>query len=338
MHPLKYLLTSVAYSLLLPAASWAQDAASIVEVKPVASAQLESEKKETAQVSIHESVKLDAAHELMLMAAAIESQSYQGTLTYEFGGPLETLAFERLVSELGTKESIRHLSGEPRNFSRTLPQDYCGNAAMRLFVQGGGTPLEHLSRFYHFNAIGRNRIADRVVNVIQIQPINDDRYGFTLGVDRDTHLPLMLTITGRRGKVLERFQFVELDLARPSTGDHDATHVAQKLPFTQARCSAPPELIGWQPGWLPAGFVVASAQADEQGNTALSFTDGLASISVFVTSIDRASGAVGVVKRGATVAAMTMVTAGQKSFKVSVVGEVPPAVARRVASSVVHRP
>ena len=85
-----------------------------------------------------------AEQQLLAMAHALEEQSYQGTLTYEFGGPLETLAFERLVQEQGTQERIRHLSGRPRDFSRSLPSDYCGNAAMRLFAEEGNTPFERL--------------------------------------------------------------------------------------------------------------------------------------------------------------------------------------------------
>lgn len=281
---------------------------------------------------------INPLRELVLMSAAIESKSYQGTLTYEFGGPLETLAFERLMGDSGTQESIRHLSGQPRSFSRSLPQDYCSNAATRLFMQAGSAPLQYLSRYYQFSAIGQNRIADRLVNLIQIQPINDDRYGFTLGIDQASHLPLMLTVTGYRGQVLERFQFVDFHLAKPNEHANKQIYAAQKLPFTQARCKTPQGLVGWLPSWLPAGFVLASANAQEDSTTVLSFTDGLASVSVFVTPIAKVTGAVGVVKRGATVAAMTMVAVDQQSFKVSVVGEVPPAVARRIASSMVYRP
>ena len=238
---------------------------------------------------------INPLRELMLMSAAIENKSYQGTLTYEFGGPLETLAFERLMGDSGTQESIRHLSGQPRNFSRLLPQNYCNNAATRLFMQAGSAPLEHLSRYYQFSVIGQNRIADRLVNLIQIQPINDDRYGFTLGIDQVSHLPLMLTVTGYRGQVLERFQFVNFHLGKLNGQTHEQIYAAQKLPFTQARCKTPQGLGGWLPSWLPAGFVVASANTQEDGTAVLSFTDGLASVSIFITPIAKATGAVGVV-------------------------------------------
>lgn len=362
MHPLKCLLAITAYAALLPSICWAQAQASVDTSKPnmaiepslaiESSAAMQatgSSARDAVNPALKKAASISASAELMLMAAAIESQSYQGTLTYEFGGPLETLAFEHLVSHQGTEERIRHLSGEPRNFSRSLPQNYCGNAATRLFMRAGGTPLQYLSRYYRFQTIGQNRIADRLVNVIQIQPIHDDRYGFTLGIDQVSHLPLMLTVTGHRGQVLERFQFVELNLTQsttntdtdtqPDTHTYTTAHTAQKLPFIQARCQTPTLLKGWKPSWLPAGFVVASVRSSQaSGQTVLSFTDGLASISIFVTPIAQATGAVGVVKRGATVAAMTMAAVGQHSFKVSVVGEVPPAVARRVASSVVYQP
>ncbi|WP_156317002.1 MucB/RseB C-terminal domain-containing protein [Marinagarivorans algicola] len=346
MHSIKCLLGITLTVALWPSMCWAQaqasmNASSVDSSKPSAlslAAVASSHRNGAANPELKKAAPISPRAQLMLMAAAIENQSYQGTLTYEFGGPLETLAFEHLVSQQGTEERIRHLSGEPRNFSRSLPQNHCGNAAARLFMPAGGTPLQSLSRYYRFSMIGQNRIADRSVNVIQIQPIHEDRYGFTLGVDQASHLPLMLTITGRRGQVLERFQFVELNLTKPDFDAPSTVRTAQKLPFTQARCQAPLTLKGWQPSWLPAGFVVASTHAQANGHTVMSFTDGLASLSIFVAPIAQVTGAVGVVKRGATVAAMTMAAAGQQSFKVSVVGEVPPAVARRVASSVVYQP
>jgi sigma-E factor negative regulatory protein RseB len=276
--------------------------------------------------------------ELLLMVAALDEQSYQGTLTYEFGGPLETLAFEHLVGASGTQERIRHLSGYHRFFSRHLPNNYCGNAAMRLFASQEQNPLGHLESYYAFRALGQSRFADRRVNMVQILPKDDYRFGYTLGIDTETHLPLMVALMGPRGEMLERFQFIQMAVANGiSSADGEASSVtgAQALPYETTNCEPPAVLLGWQPQWLPDGFVLASVQHDEH-KTVMSYTDGLASLSVFVVPIAEASGAVGVVQRGATVVAMLLAAQNQKSYKVSVVGEVPAGVARRVASSVVY--
>ena len=287
-----------------------------------------------ADVALDEATA-SAEQKLIAMAHALDQQSYQGTLTYEFGGPLETLAFERLVQEQGTQERIRHLSGRARDFSRKLPSDYCGNAAMRLFSEVGDTPFQRLGLHYNFQSVGENRVADRIVDIVQITPKDTHRYGFTLGIDRESHLPLMLTLTGERGQVLERFQFVQLTLG-PVEKSASVSDASQRLAFTQETCSSPKAWDGWKPQWLPAGFVPARVDiSDEQA--VMSFTDGLASISIFVSPIEDVSGAVGVVQRGATVAAMTMVALSQHSFKVSVVGEIPPAIARKVAASVAYQ-
>ena len=274
--------------------------------------------------------------ELLLMVRALDEQSYHGTLTYEFGGPLETLAFEHLVGASGTHERIRHLSGYYRFFSRHLPNDYCSNAAMRLFAQKGQNSLEHLEHYYAFRALGQSRFADRRVNMVQILPKDEYRFGFTLGIDSETHLPLMVALMGARGEMLERFQFIQMAVAAAQEdSDTSAVAGAQNVPYLAANCEQPITDAGWQPQWLPDGFVMASTQRDEH-KTVISYTDGLASLSVFVVPIAEASGAVGVVQRGATVVAMLLAAQNQKSYKVSVVGEVPAGVARRVASSVVY--
>lgn len=269
---------------------------------------------------------------LVQMAEALDHQSYGGTFTYEFGGPLETLVFERLVREQGTRERIRHLSGVARDFSRQLPKNYCGNAASRLFLAEEASALDKLGEHYAFRYLGSNRIADRHVNLVQVLPNDGARYGFTLGIDKQTHLPLMVTLTGTRGQVLERFQFVQLALG-PVLDEQVLASPSQKLPFTQASCELPQPITGWLPAWLPEGFVAARI-IERDGQSIISYTDGLASLSVFVVPIRQATGAVGLVQRGATVAAMTMAARGQESFKVSVVGEVPPPIARKVAASV----
>ncbi|MDZ7923239.1 MAG: MucB/RseB C-terminal domain-containing protein [Marinagarivorans sp.] len=289
---------------------------------------------EESTVLLTEQQRLE--RELLLMVAALDEQSYQGTLTYEFGGPLETLVFEHLVSTSGTQERIRHLSGYQRFFSRHLPHEHCSNAAMRLFAQQGQNPLGHLENYYAFRALGQNRFADRRVNMVQILPKDQYRFGFTLGIDSETHLPLMVALMGPRGEMLERFQFIQMAAVAPSNDSSAASMAgAQALAYADSNCEQPLLESGWQPQWLPDGFVLASID-DSAHKTVMSYTDGLASLSIFVVPITEASGAVGVVQRGATVVAMLLAAQNQKSYKVSVVGEVPAGVARRVASSVIY--
>lgn len=269
---------------------------------------------------------------LIGMSEALERQSYQGTLTYEFGGPLETLAFEKNIASDGGYERIRHLSGKSRDFLRDLPNTSCKNAASRLLFSTNKPPLSHITKNYSFKSLGQNRIADRPVDIVQIKPLRADRYGFTLAIDKESSLPLMMTITGGRGQVLERFQFVEFSLG-PTMREQQSWRKVQQLPLALHRCDIPEQPEGWKPRWLPAGYVLASASSSIE-RTRLNYTDGLSSLSVFVVPATKASGAVGVVQRGATVAAMNLVAIGDASFKVSIVGEVPPAVARKIAASV----
>ncbi len=289
-----------------------------------------------------------AVIQLTRMMEALEKQSYQGTLTYEFGGPLETLSFKKMIAGNETHERIKHLSGKSRDFLRKTPGGTCRNAASRLLLNANGAdevgtndPLVRLNRFYSFRRIGQNRIADRLADIIQIRPRKADRYGMTLGIDRDSSLPLMMTVNDIRGKVLERFQFVELSLA-PTIGPLHSEQASQRLLIKDRPCEEPIIEQGWVARWLPDGYALASTsqkKPSENGSkTYLSFTDGLSSISIFVAPAEQMTGAVGVVQRGATVAAMTLVAKGGESFKVSVVGEVPPSVAHKVAASIAYIP
>lgn len=285
---------------------------------------------------------LASVDELLERASrALQEQNYKGRFTYEFGTTMETLEVAHVVHEGVEYERITHLNGVEREFVRGGRDQGCvstGSFLLRggLIPQAGGAVS--LAQSYHFYIRGRDRIAGRDAQVVQAVPKDEYRYGMTLAVDSLSGLPLMSLITVSDKSAIERFQFAELevghdiDIATISpTGSQHAQLNGAKLP-----CAKLPQGESiWRAGWLPSGFVVSQITSDNDGD-ALTYTDGIASFTLFIKPLsDSSSFKQGMARRGATTALMAIVPSKPHSVGVVLVGEVPFNTAQQVVSSIV---
>ena len=279
-------------------------------------------------------------------AKAVQTQNYSGRFTYEFGNILETLEVVHTVKDGVESERILHLSGKKREFVRHSRSARCltvGALLLRgetIIERGAGQKLSNNYLFY----IGTDeRVAGRETTTVQIVPRDEFRYGLTLAFDKRTGLPL-LTILNNTKHTLERFQFVEL-----TTGDEVlVSELAptdgpfQTLDSKQLTClNRAEERISvsspWSARWVPPGFVLAQAESNAHYEAILTYTDGLAAFTVFVSSLSGVSAESiksGAARRGATLA---MIHKGQfeGSMKVvALVGEIPLAAAQKVLESI----
>lgn len=305
---------------------------------------------------------LESVDQLLDRAArALQEQNYQGRFTYEFGNTMETLEIVHLVRDGVEYERISHLNGLPREFLRSGRQQDCVSTGS-LLLRGGliasaGRDVS-LAQNYHFYLRGRERIAGRDAAVVQAVPKDEYRYGMTLAVDRISGLPLMSLTTLANQGAIERFQFVQLAVGNEVTDDRlapvadryahldgskspcgaiaaDEDAAAPGSTGSDAAETAPRRRTSLEAGWLPPGFVLSQIST-ESGRDLLTYTDGIASFTVFfspLTSPDAFKQ--GIARRGATTALMSILadaTAGY--FSVVLVGEVPVATAQQVVASI----
>jgi sigma-E factor negative regulatory protein RseB len=234
--------------------------------------------------------------------------------------------------------------------------------------QEGG--LCELARHYRFILSPGETIAGREALRLRAEPLDMYRFGHVFEVDRQFALMLRSTTLSADQRVLEQFQFASLDItaaseevaAVKSTGDAAAETSAQ-VPVTdrgglsgeaaseradsreaggahQARHPHPQEVAQlrasgrpWEVTWLPAGFVPTDAAPPSSPRK--SYTDGLASFSVFLERLSRPlKPGEGVERQGSTVAYTRGMQLQGEPVLVTVLGEVPTNTARMVADSV----
>jgi sigma-E factor negative regulatory protein RseB len=280
-------------------------------------------------------VEAEADRWLLKMLAAIQQKPLSGLMTYEYGGPLETVLLSPQRLDGQEQETLRHLSGSPRSYRRIFSALSC---------QSGPQNLPAWRAFYQVQWQGQRRVADKNVLLLKLIPLDDARLGMTFGVDPETAFPHLMTLQSATGQILERFQLVQrlpekspIPDARPVL---DSPHLSWKTLSPSRICKPPIQASladnqGWQVRWLPAGFHLKHSKMQGEG-LFMVFSDGLATFSLVIRPLMQVSPAVGVLQRGATVAALTLAARDHTSFKVAVVGEIPLPTAQRIAASVAY--
>lgn len=288
---------------------------------------------------------------LKQMAEANRQLSYQGIFSYEHGGTLKTVKVFHSVRDGQEFERIIHLNGPEREVVRRGNNLNCqrlGDAMLRgQSLRGAPSGLSELSRGYlesHYSLYvkGEDRVAGRIITVVHVVPKDEFRYGYVLGIDKETGLLLQSMLIGSKKRVLERFQFVDVaigtlvdDMAlEPSNQDHHLASLDAAPCLNEEGALPVNSERHWKVTWLPPGFALSGYHiSPETKRETLVFTDGLTVFSVFVDPDEVIKVPDMQAERGATVAFLSRIRNGNEEHVICVVGEIPIETAKKVAQS-----
>ncbi|MAI42824.1 MAG: MucB/RseB C-terminal domain-containing protein [Candidatus Azotimanducaceae bacterium] len=282
----------------------------------------------------------DAVEWLDNMGAALREQNYVGTFTYMRGSLLETVRVEHQFHNGQELERLTNLNGEPRIVIRRDNDIVCHhlnpkggsfnhNISLGPFSAAFNENLATNHKQYLFSMHGKDRIAGRTAIKIKIIPRFGDRFGYRLWLDEETGLLLQSQLF-KRNQILEVFQFSSIEIGQALDLENSSL-VKKKTVFH--RLTADPHLnqqVGnpaWRVSWLPTGFKPVRVQQANQ----LHFSDGLAGLSIFFER-KRSTLPEMTTYLGAT-AVITRRLNGTQG-QITVVGEVPINIARKIAESV----
>ncbi len=271
------------------------------------------------------------------MDTAMASISYRGTMVSIAGNRVDTLKVVHRVDDQGVRERIHALDGIPRELLRDRDSVLClidGQASLlvdnpfprRLLARIALQELVGENSAYRLRKGGTERIAGRDTRILEIEPLDDHRFGRRLWLDELTGLPLRSVAYDRGGRVVEKLSFVEIELDAEISDQELASELAGvakpvRLTDSDPGIAANPA-PSWLPDHLPPGFRLASVGSTgegEQRDEHLLFSDGLASFSIYVEVAADSPVAEHLESRGAT----HLYTAMRDGRTVTVVGEVP---------------
>ncbi|WP_260260879.1 sigma-E factor regulatory protein RseB [Vibrio intestinalis] len=194
--------------------------------------------------------------------------------------------------------------------------------------------IKELSTNYDFIQVGRAREAGSACQVVRVVPKDGLRYSYILWVDEKTHLPLRADLVDRDGEVLEQYRTISY-----SVNDHIAEILGKlnevKLPQVLSLPKGKLKETFWDVEWIPKGFEAKDLNRYRMAITermveSQMYSDGLFSFSVYISERDDQSVKGQVVRQGRR----TMHTLVNGNMEISVIGDIPPTTAKRIAQSV----
>jgi len=293
------------------------------------------------------------------MNRALTTRNYDGTFSHwHDGGKVEMLRIIHRVQDGAVSERLVSLDGSGREFIRTgsnlacyLPDKHTVLVERRppkeSLLSGFPTINDQTASFYEIREIARTRLNLRHTHVITVSPKDEYRYGYRLWIDGSTAMPLKTQLCDARGHVIEQIVFASLTLSSHIPDAAFKPEVSTEG-FRWLRNDAPPpshsvmtDIVIWSALKLPPGFKMTAHKAQTMPGSAgpvdhVVFTDGLASVSVFVEARPQPTPSHDdlPVDESANVGSSSAFSTVIDGHKVTAVGEVPPATVRFIANSV----
>lgn len=193
--------------------------------------------------------------------------------------------------------------------------------------------FKRLTKFYDFIFVGQSRITDRLCEGYRIVARDRSRYSYVVWVDSDTKLPLWVELLDHDGGMLEQYRVISAVV-----GDQ----VKNVMP-NLFKSSLPPLLslpdtesaqLNWAASWLPAGVNEMTRYRRKLPNVlepieSIFYSDGLFSFSVNI-SPSGSNGRQSFYRHGSH----TIRTEIRNSHEITVIGELPPLTAKRIADNI----
>lgn len=191
-----------------------------------------------------------------------------------------------------------------------------------------------LGQYYDFVKMGRAREAGAACQVLRIVPKDGLRYSYVLWIDEHSSLPLRADLVDRDGEVLEQYRTISY-----SINDQLATLMSGlnkvQLPEVLSLPKGNIQQTFWTVGWKPDGFQPLELNRYRMAMTerlveSQMFSDGLFNFSVYISVRDDHSLKGQLVRQGRR----TLHSEINGDNEISVVGDIPPATAQRIAQSI----
>jgi len=289
------------------------------------------------------------------MNHALTTLNYDGTFAHWESGKVEMLRIIHRVADGTVSERLVSLDGSGREFIRTgasltcyLPDKHVvlveRTPAKVSLLSGFPAINDQTARFYAIKEVARMRFNRRSTHLITVMPRDQYRYGYRLWIDDSTAMPLKTQLCDANGNVIEQLVFANLKVRsripdsafRPSIATTGFQWLSNDSAPLKETVTAGTTV--WNADHLPPGFHMTVRAAQTMPGSPgpvdhLVFSDGLASVSVFVeTHVQTTSGEA--VMESARVGSSYAFSTVVDGHKVTAVGEVPPQTVRFIADSV----
>lgn len=247
---------------------------------------------------------------LLRLHESSKKRSYIGTYVVTSGGQMSSAKIWHVCEGAQQVERVETLTGAQRSTFRHndkvvtfIPEQKLVRSQKRealvMFPELVQSADNRIAEFYKLKVEGTERVAGLESDVVRLMPKDDMRFGYRVWTEQKKGLVVKLQTLGTDGHVLEQAAFSELQLDAPVKMDK----LLQLMSKVDGYRVEEPSLVktsasaeGWRLNTPAAGFkpmscykrpspVVSGAVAGDAMQWV--FSDGLASVSLFVEPLDR---------------------------------------------------
>lgn len=287
---------------------------------------------------------------LSRMHEASRQRAYTGTLVVSAGPTMSASKIWHVCDGAQQMERIDTLTGAPRTTIRRNsdvitfePETKMAFVEKReslgMFPELLRTPSNLIPQFYSARETGVQRVAGHLADMVEILPRDELRFGYRIWSERQTGLVVKLQTLGEQGAVLEQMAFSELQLDASVSMDKlqrlmkDTRGYEVHKPVLKKTTA---EAEGWRLKEAVPGFTAMSCHTRDAGPAQIPgtapmqwvFSDGLASVSLFVEPFDPQRHGQ---EKSVAVGATHSVSKRVGDHWLTALGEVPPSTLRRFA-------
>jgi sigma-E factor negative regulatory protein RseB len=296
--------------------------------------------------------QMDELSWLKKAAAAAYQLNYSGTYIYQHGDHIETSKITHIKDESGEHEKLEALDGSPYEVIRNNEEVLCfksdSHASIvvekrkieKSFPALLPRQLDGIAENYRARFADSDRMAGHACKVIVLEPRDQYRYPHKLWIDLDTGLLLKAGILNEKNEVVGQFAFTHVEIGGRIDKDSLKPKIAGKKVLLSTEPAIATELEQGELGWIvkqpPPGFTqVTVMKRTMPGKSVpvkhLVFSDGLATVSVFIEPVTAMIKPAQSVVRHGPIHVYTRTVADQQ---ITVLGEVPAITVMQIANSV----
>jgi sigma-E factor negative regulatory protein RseB len=295
---------------------------------------------------------------LTRMHEASRKRSYIGTFVVSSGGAMSSAKIWHVCEGDQQMERVDTLTGAPRSIFRhndqvvTFMPDHKvvrseKRESLGMFPQLLQSTDSRIADYYKVRQEGAERVAGVEADIVVLAPKDQLRFGYRVWTEQKKGLVVKLQTLDTDGKVLEQAAFSELQLDAPVKMDK-LLHMMGKVDGYRVEKPVLVKTTASAEGWVlkapVAGFKPMSCYKRPASTTAPSgpsgavageeplqwiFTDGLASVSIFVEPFDRQRHDK---ESSLSMGATQTITRQLDAYWVTVMGEVPMATLKLFAN------
>ena len=283
------------------------------------------------------------------MNQALHQLTYKGTLVLVQGNNVSSLLIDHSVVNGVESERVVRLNESGSEVSREV-RGFSLSKIPRIRPE--------MEKVYSFDFGRENRVANIPCRIITARPKDRKRYLQKYCIDMVSGMLLDYRLVGKTHKPVEQFMFTNIEIRMPETGtskitvntNSSLTPVGSELNTGDSEVQTLLRQVsnaslenGWTVETLPAGFEISQAphmkevspnQKDEITTLHYVITDGLISMSLFLTPIGHNSAPQNAVQVNS--GALNMITQDKGGHRITAVGEVPELTLKNIVKNLRH--